>query len=170
MRGSKLSFADPMRDAVVPIVAPFLPGGEAEVWQWFSDDRKDTAKVPVLDVTLRFLLQTLGTAWGREMIHSDIWTLIGKERSRRIRDCHPAIFDDVRFENEYEMIKEEGGLLVKIVRPDAPVSGNFWHKSEARLEHLEFDAVIQNTGDLGDLGRSIDGVLREQYGIGPWRV
>lgn len=163
-KGVTMSFADPMRAAIVPIVAPFLSGGEAEVWQWFGDERKDKAKVPYLDVTLRFLLQTLGTAWGRESIHPDIWEMIAKETSRTHRKRGVTIIDDVRFENEYAMIKREGGLLFKIVRPNAPVSGNFWHKSEARLEHLPFDEVVTNAGSEAELVQQIDDLVFDYFG------
>ncbi|UYO47814.1 hypothetical protein KQX64_17805 [Rhodopseudomonas palustris] len=162
--GVTMSFADPMRAAIMPIVAPFMPGGEAEVWEWLGDHRKDTAIVPVLGVTLRHLLQTLGTSWGRELIHPDLWTEIAKATSRRHRKDRLTIIDDVRFENEYALVRKEGGLLVKIVRPDAPVSGNFWHKSEARLEGLPFDAVITNTGDVTELLAGIDAVANEYWG------
>lgn len=164
MKGVTMSFADPMRAAIVPIVAPFLPGGEDEVWQWFSDHRKDTAKVPGLDVTLRFLMQTLGTAWGRETIHPDVWEMIARETSRKHRQSYFTVIDDLRFENEYAMVKQEGGLLVKLVRPDAPVSGNFWHKSEARLEHLPFDEVILNDGGLDRLIDQIDDLVFDYWG------
>jgi hypothetical protein len=163
--GVTMSFADPMREAIVPIAAPFVPGGEAEVRQWFLDERKDKATIPQLGVTLRFLLQTIGTAWGRETIHPDVWEMIAKETSRKHRKHKVTVIDDVRFENEYAMIKREGGLLIKIVRPDAPVSGNFWHKSEARLEGLVFDETIVNDQTEGHLKSQIDDLLFDLYGV-----
>lgn len=159
-----MSFADPMREAVIPIAAPFVEGGEDEVRRWFADERKDRQNIPVLDVTLRFLLQTIGTSWGRETIHPDLWVLIAKHTARRHRASYTTIIDDLRFENEYAMIKKQGGLLVRIERPDAPVSGNFWHKSEARLEHLPFDVTLRNTGSLLDLRSQVAALAFGQYG------
>lgn len=162
--GVTMSFADPMRAAIMPVVAPFMPGGESQVLDWLGDSRKDTAPVPVLGVTLRHLLQTIGTAWGRELIHPDLWTEIAQATARTHRQRRLTIIDDVRFENEYAMVKREGGLLIKIVRPDAPVSANSGHTSEARLEHLPFDEVITNTGDLGALRAAIERIANEYWG------
>ena len=164
MHGLRMSFADPMREALIPIVAPFMPGGEDEVREWFKDDRKDKAEVPGLGVTLRFLMQTLGTSWGRETIHPDVWERITLVRSRLERRHNPIILDDVRFENEYAMVKREEGLLVKIVRPDASPSGNFWHKSEARLENLPFDVEVVNDGSLEDLRASMRRLAADHFG------
>lgn len=153
--GERLSFADPMREAIIPIAAPFLPGGEAEVREWLKDDRKDYAIIPRLGRTLRYLLQTVGTDYGRNLIHPDLWTMIARERTRRISEREPAIIDDLRFENEYAMLRDEDAILVRINRPDAPISGNRGHVSEHRLDELPFDHVINNTGSKSELARKV---------------
>lgn len=150
-----------MREAIIPIVAPFLKGGESEVIEWLSDDRKDYAIIPRLGRTLRYMLQRIGTDWGRNLIHPDIWTMIAQQRLRQITEREACIIDDVRFENEYAMLREEGALMVRVNRPDAPISGNRGHVSEHRLDELPFDYVIENTGTKGELSRKAVKLLRE---------
>lgn len=142
-----VGFADIMRDLIVKVSGPFLAGGETEAWEWLDDDRKDTGVIPELGVTHRHMLQTIGTEWGRSLIHPDIWV---KVLDKRIEDIYyftkswPLIvIDDVRFKNEFDFIKENGGAMVKIVRPFAP--GENEHVSHGLLDNQEFDYTVENT-------------------------
>jgi hypothetical protein len=71
-----------------------------------------------------------------------------------------VVIADVRFKNEIKGIKEAGGKLVRVIRPGAGLQGSFaLHQSEAEMAEIpdsEFDSVIQNTGTLDDLKKSVD--------------
>ena len=146
-KAKRLSFADPMREALVPLVAEVLPGGEGEALEWLSDHRKDTKLLPHLGVTLRYMMQTFGTEWGRKFIHPDLWVTVMAERIRKAP--HGVIVDDVRMENEYAMLRKRGATMIKVLRKDAPQTTQ--HESNARLDNLMFDYVIDNDGDEEDL-------------------
>lgn len=148
--GSKLAkFADPIREVVVPFAAEFLPGGEAEVLQWLDDDRKDTRPIPGLNVTLRHMMQTQGT-WARNAINPDLYVKIMQRRIRYQYDNYKlVVVDDVRFENEYAMLRQRGCWLIRVDRPDPPDTVE--HESNARLDHLPFDYSITNNGTMEDL-------------------
>jgi len=166
-----LKFADAMREVVIPFVAPFFDGGEAEVREWLEDERKDNKLIPTLGVTLRHMLQSLGTAWGRKLIHPDLWVLIAREALRRARtrslvwggspDVKLVVFDDLRMENEYSMLLKEGATMIRIERPDSPPTKA--HESNAQLEGLSFDFHIRNEG-MDDLRRKAKTVA-EQLGL-----
>jgi energy-coupling factor transporter ATP-binding protein EcfA2 len=74
--------------------------------------KKKDEKIPYFDVTARYLLQTLGTEWGREMVDQNIWIKLLRVR---LIECltdsavTPLVVDDLRFDNEAEMIRELGG-------------------------------------------------------------
>ena len=56
--------------------------------------------------TPRFLLQTLGTEWGRDMVSKTLWVDIAKEMAQQLIDKHiSVVFDDVRFPEEVAAIK-----------------------------------------------------------------
>lgn len=139
-----LKFADAMRSVVVPFVAPFFSGGEPEVLEWLSDERKDTKPIPVLGVTLRYMLQTCGTEWGRKMIHPDLWVHHARFALWRAHNAPVVIFDDLRLPNEYAMLRKEQATLIRIVRPDSPATRV--HESNAQLEGMEFDYNLINEG------------------------
>lgn len=105
-------------------------------------------------VTVRHLLQTLGTEWGRDCIHPDVWIRCWEAQSSRYER---VVVDDVRFENEAAAIKRKGGVLWQVVRQSAVHDGG--HRSEGALDSAEFDAVIQNDGSLGDLRSKVLALL-----------
>lgn len=146
--GITQSFAEPMYDSVIRVAAPFI-GSEAETRLWLSDERKDHAAVPELNVTLRYMLQTLGTKWGRACVHNDVWTLYAEKKAQKALRSYSVIFDDMRFPNEFEMVKRNGGFNVRIVRP-GPDRGDT-SIGEGLLDSHEFDFTIHNTGTLSDL-------------------
>ena len=98
-------------------------------------------------VSVRHMLQTLGTEWGRQCIHPEIWTRCWKGRASRF---DAVVADDVRFPNEAKMIKLLGGEMWRIDRPD--VANAFDHASEGSLNsYREFDRYITNDGTIEDL-------------------
>lgn len=155
-------FAEPMREMAVLIASSFLEGGEQEAWDWIEDGRKDTKPLPGLGVTMRHLLQTLGTEWGRQHIHKDLWVVLCRQNLRRVDGpwCPLAIVDDTRFENEYHMLRDLGAVMVRVVR-ETPEVTTAPHESEGRLEHLPWDYTIVNDGSVNDLVDKAPKLLKE---------
>lgn len=98
----------------------------------------------------RRLLQVYGTDVIRDNIADSVWVDKCIQKVREInKDNKIAVITDLRFENEYERIKNEGGFLIKIVRPSANNADT--HKSESELESSLFDLVIYNDSTLEEL-------------------
>lgn len=104
--------------------------------------------------TPRHIMQTLGTEWGRRMVHSDIWTNAWRRAAAQIPGH--AVVDDVRFPNEAAAIRAEGGVLWRIVRPGQPVAD---HASERMMREIVCDATIVNDVSLQDLVAKADAAL-----------
>jgi hypothetical protein len=144
-----VSFAQWGRETVVDLASDFLPGGSSEAWEWLSDKRKDTKIIPGLGVTFRHLLQTILTDWGRKKINQHVWVMKAKASLRRHHDYRAVIFDDLRFPNEYFMLRKQGAAIIRIERKDAPRTAD--HESNALLEDQEFDYRISNDGEVEEL-------------------
>lgn len=146
------SFADPLYQCVISIAAPFFPEGEAELRRWLADDRKDNQVIPGLGVTLRFMLQTLGTKWGRDLINYDLWTLLAEKKAQKALEAnsYSVIFDDMRFPNEFDMVKRNGGRCVRILRHGVGSRGDT-RIGEGLLDQHNFDAYVFNNGTLDEL-------------------
>lgn len=121
---------------------------------------------PKLGITIRKLLQLLGTEVGR-WLWSDTWVDAVRreiENEKRLARYQGLVVDDVRFPNEVAMIVGEwGGELWAIQRPglSAPVGGVKDHVSEAHAEEFQTLAnhVIVNDGSFEDLYEAVDDVL-----------
>lgn len=140
------SYAMPLKRMVADLMtsAGLSP---AEVGSYMHERKEEV--IPVLGVSFRYLCQTLGTEWGRKLIDNDLWVKVA------VNDNLPTytVFDDVRFKNEADALRAKGGVVWKIVRPNATVQTE--HVSEGLLEDYPFDAVIVNDGSYEDLQRQI---------------
>lgn len=109
----------------------------------------------------RKLLQWLGTEWGRETIDKDLWTKLWFRNVKTILEEYPNYFvvcDDLRFDNEAVLVKNLGGIIIKIdsdkanQRIDTNLSG---HKSESGVNLSYIDYIIENNGSIDDLKTSL---------------
>jgi len=124
-----MSFADPLRDMLNALGIPK---------DMLNDPKlKESGTNWVFGYkTPRQLLQSLGTAWGRECVSQTIWIdhLIERFRGDGMDN---VIIDDVRFNNEAEAIQEEGGVIVEVVRDESFYADRDPHPSEQGIaEHL----------------------------------
>ena len=105
--------------------------------------------------TPRQIMQLLGTEFGRNLIHPDLWVDI------LMNDIFEnSIITDVRFLNEANAIKERGGILIKIERDNGTEST---HVSETALNSCDidtFDYTISNNGTLEDLAKKVNAILK----------
>jgi hypothetical protein len=103
--------------------------------------------------TPRYAMQTLGTEWGRDVMHPDLWVRLWKNS---LPPCNVTC-DDVRYANEAAMIRSLGGVVVEIRREGVGTHGA--HASE-RFDGIVADRVIYNPGD----GRFLDAVSSVSLG------
>jgi hypothetical protein len=127
-------------------------------------------------MTVRDFLQKLGTDAIRDSLHENTWV------NATMADYTPTqvqwsdgpmggykdgpmpnwIITDTRFPNEAEAIKKAGGIVVRINRPGVqPINP---HPSETSLDDWNFDAVINNDGDVADIVHKV-GLLLYKHNI-----
>ena len=136
------AFADPMKEMLEVAFGDLFRDGDRE------------APLPWLGKSPRQLMQTLGTEWGRNQVHQDLWTLLMEQKILREKAIEEAgfkvsmVISDVRFHNEADMILRHGGELWHIQRDGASVA-------EHISEHTQWDTyqtkVIENNGSLEEL-------------------
>lgn len=139
------AFADPLKAALANMFS--LTGAHIE------GDLKELP-LPAIGKSPRQLMQLLGTEWGRNLVHDQLWLLLAEQHiaNQLERDqtrYSGIVIRDVRFENEAQWIRSHGGYVVHILRPDAQQVAT--HSSEARLYIRDHDAVIHNEGSIDQL-------------------
>jgi hypothetical protein len=144
------AFADPIR-AMLGALGAF-PAADL-----IDRDAKE-ATIDWLGKSPRQMAQTLGTEWGRELVHPQLWVLMAQRRWEAFRSIGESlVITDVRFENEVNWIKDQGGVVIYLDRPGvASVSA---HASEQFDLSKVADSVIRNDGTVGDLNDMIDYLL-----------
>lgn len=153
---AKVSFAAPLKRLVMELLTEL--GFTSEAARHFVYEEKE-ALLPGINTTARHMLQTLGTEYGRDCIHPNLWVMCAE---RRILDCVEqgmnVAVDDVRFPNEANLIRELGGELWYVHRPDAKLTTT--HTSEGGLDNYPlFDRRIENDGTLLSLYSTIREIL-----------
>lgn len=131
---------------------------EAMIERYVEGDLKEEPCPALNGQTMRHAMQSLGTGWGRQMMHRDIWV-----DATRDQVCqHPrAVISDLRFHNEVEMVHELGGKVIRIDRPGA-VGDN--HSSETHIASLAADIVVSNRYDTAEQFQGkISSLLPEGY-------
>jgi hypothetical protein len=112
--------------------------------------------LPGVDTSVRGLLRSLGTEWGRELVHPDLWLALANQRIDALLAADPGVriaIPGVRFHNEVESIRSRGGAVAWIHRPGLePIDE---HKSDRVLTAIDCDAVIVNDGTPAELAAEI---------------
>jgi hypothetical protein len=96
----------------------------------------------------------MGTEWGRDSIHPEIWVRIAMERAvPHLATGRGVVVTDVRFDNEAQAIINAGGEVWKVTRADWRCldASTADHKSEAGVSEHLIARIIDNSGSLDDL-------------------
>lgn len=166
----QMAFADPLRAmavAVDPIVAWDSQAGMisyADVMEALGyEAAKDT--YPASRIFLQRLgsegvRDVLGTEYGlTELLGGDsMWVALARRRARLSAEAGKIpVFTDVRFPDEADMIRAEGGKVIRVWRGEN-TSGDT-HQSETALDGYQFDHTIDNTGTSSELWAKVSQAL-----------
>jgi len=142
-----ISFADPMRDMLRTLLVSTGSSGDYIT-------RRDLKEQPIpgLGVSYRHMAQTLGTEWARKCLGEDFWLKVAGNTLAFLREqgYRQLVVSDVRFANEAEWIRNQGGEIWMIDRPG--VAPGRAHSSECI--NFRIDQVLRNHGTLAKLERT----------------
>ena len=149
------AFADPIRAMLRELLTS---NGISECYM----DERALKESPIeqLGVSYRHMAQTLGTEWGRRLA-DDFWLRIARAYLDDMQAQGETHFceSDVRFVNEAQWVREQGGVIWRIERPQAlPVRT---HVSEAELYLFKADKTIDNSGSFDQLADQVHAALEE---------
>jgi hypothetical protein len=147
----RVAFADPLKEMALeinPIIAqdavgPFklAPLVRAYGWERAKDEYPD----------VRRFLQNLGQSI--RDYDPDFWLRVGLKSLDAVASRgFPAVVTDCRYPNEADALRERAFMFIRLERPTAYAAT---HESDTALADYPTDGVIQNTGSLASLRRSI---------------
>ena len=162
------------------IIEETMPCGCDRFMDWYHKDGKcancdEPTQITRTPMTIRELLQRLGTDAMRVGLHTNTWVnalmseyVMNKEHfndianGREVGDGYPKwIITDTRFPNEAQAIKDKGGILIRVNRKGVNPINN--HPSEVGIDNWDFDHIIDNNGSINELIESVKLILNN-YG------
>lgn len=151
--GKVLKLAEPLKAAASAMTLE--PYSKFE----YGDRSKE---IEGLGISYRRLLQLLGTDVCRA-ISDDFWVNVLNKRilSETANGQDLFIISDVRFENEADYVRRNGGVVVHVKREQVGQENVPAHISEAGLEIKNGDYVIENNGTLGELEQKVVAFLED---------
>jgi hypothetical protein len=152
----RVSFADPLKVMLMTL------GVTRE--QLYHQDFKEKPCEKLCGRTPRHAMQTIGTDWGRKMIHPDLWVEAARRQMReQMTQGKKLVIDDLRFDNEAQVVHDLGGVVIKIERPGVDPATAWWqvlvnwlrgsrpHASERGISPALVTATVPNDGSLHQL-------------------
>ncbi|WP_297653622.1 hypothetical protein [Hydrogenophaga sp.] len=114
------------------------------LWDNFTDDIRDKYAVDTMlrtgPMTVREVLQVMGTDIFRSMFENDVWA---NAPFRRDWSEYDVVFlTDCRFPNEKRVTEERGGTVIRLERDTGYVDD---HPSETALDDVEFDILFSQS-------------------------
>jgi ABC-type oligopeptide transport system ATPase subunit len=145
--------------------------------EWCTLQQSGRNKV-FLPMTVRELLQKLGTEAMRNGLHTDVWinALFADYNNidKLIRITEEGleeweegnypnwIITDMRFPNEMKGIELRQGITIRVTRPDLLSFEAMLHPSETSLDDAKFDYEIINDGTIEDLVEKVRKILTRE--------
>jgi len=142
------AFADPLKQGIATMLQ--IPIGD-----FFDREAKEIPN-DYWKKSPRELAQTCGTEWARTHVAADCWIrrlAIDKAFVKSER----RVVVDVRFDNESDWIRDQGGELWHIRRSN--VQSVRPHVSESGVRFRSGDVIFDNNGDLESCAREIARIL-----------
>jgi hypothetical protein len=181
----KDSFATSLKDAVASMFdwpRNMIEGDTKHSREWREQvDEWWATKLGIPNFSPRLALQLIGTDSLRNHFNEGIWFMTLENRIRKNPDLH-VVISDVRFPNEVEFIKSQGGIMVRVDRGPSPVwyetammanKGNSLakeamtktyssaHFSEWAWVGSKFDYVVNNNDTLESLDRQVYEIVKK---------
>lgn len=153
---------------------------------WKEDFKAGKSTLMFNRMTVRQLLQEVGTDAMRNVVHPNIW--INALFADYLDEYNPVIgnmqsnwiISDMRFPNELEAVKKRGGITIRVNRiinekmlHDIAISSapsgvgkeiiednkKYSHPSETALDSAEFDYIIENNEGMPELIKKVREIL-----------
>jgi hypothetical protein len=161
----KMAFARPLKRMIYELMREVIPKNLPVTPKEYLDDPvlKNEPLPFLANQSPRRLMQTLGTEWGRQAVHEDFWVMIAAAKVERLlgsgalsstKPGIKAVFDDLRFQNEGDMVRAFGGMVIRIERPGQP---KMEHASE--MQYVAPDHVVINDGTEEELIAKLSVIL-----------
>lgn len=135
-----------------------------ELWKTEGAEKSSELNVAIdnLFVVKPVLVRNLMMNYGTEVRRGDraeYWVNKWTVKLWKLGSDVNVVVDDVRFPDEASRVNEEGGIIIRLTRPDMTTGGE--HTSETKQLQIEADYTIEcKQGDIESLYRQLDVIMK----------
>lgn len=151
------SFSTPLKKALAEMTG--LP------LSIFYDAQEKEQLVDWIGKTPRQMMQLFGTQFVRNMIHLDFWILRMKQTlmAPLPAGCLFTVIDDIRFDNEADLIRDMGGVVIHLRRDfNSACTGETGHISECPIV-MDPNDVIFHLPNYDDMEKYAESMGKIEY-------
>lgn len=141
----KIACADPLKEVCQKIFGTAFDVSDKIFYG--TQEEKEAPIEAIPGWTGRKILQFIGTE-GFRHVHSEVWSRYMIGRALQLIESNTAklvLVSDIRFTSEEKVIRDAGGIIVRVKRPEAD-SVEATHPSELGVLDIKEDYVIDNQG------------------------
>lgn len=134
--------------------------------EYIDGSKKNEPCEELCGQTVRHGMVTLGTEWGRNMIHSDMWVnALKRDMKNKINlGCDKFVIDDLRFLTEEAWLRSLkinsdipiDVMIIKIHRNGVEMSD---HQSEREIDKINSDWTVYNNSTVEELYKSLYSII-----------
>lgn len=155
----KYSMADPLRAGICAMISEIS-------MDMLLDREKKEEVIEVYGKSPRQMMQTIGTEWGRDLVHEEVW--LTQAIAFVAQSDKPVVIPDIRFPNEYAMLTDlEGGVLWRVTRDNTEAVAS--HSSEGQLSKVLVDTTFDNDGTIPQLCGVVADAITRYIHFNGWR-
>ncbi|CAA0365374.1 hypothetical protein ALT721_800029 [Alteromonas alvinellae] len=134
---TELAYADPIKE--------MLKVGLGLTDEHFATQEAKETTIPQFGVSPRYLMQTLGTNWGRDLVNNNLWLIVTGAQID-LSDTDIVLVTDVRFDNEANHIRsqKQGHIAQVIPTIRYAYEGDDQHESEKGIQTIGNDYIVPN--------------------------
>lgn len=114
-------------------------------------------------LTPRHIMQQVGSELYRAWL-PETWTqAFFRVASEHLERDECVVLSDLRFVNEAEVIRNLGGIIIKVVDPRKEMPSESSHVSETEASRILADFVIRNSGTIDDLHAKVCQIVEASF-------
>lgn len=115
---------------------------------------------------VRAFIQRMATEGVREVVSQTAWIdLLEKKLSPLLIAGKNVAVTDVRFPNEYALLKKYNCVTIRVIRPQYLTNAGLVHASEANVKNIPADLTIVNDESIAHLENQVKKLLMSHFGL-----
>lgn len=157
---SLVKFASPVKEITKAFLSSM--GVPSEDLEMYIEGRLKEAPLTEFgfdNISSRRIQQVVGTEAGRQHLDNNLWITIAARKVRKaLDDGLRVVIDDMRFPNEYDLVKTMGGECWCIYNPHVEIQVSD-HPSEGLLSNHAFNQAIINDSTIEKLQEVVSAAI-----------